>query len=239
MVRRWISAACVSTFILLAGCVEETEPDARMKPTEIKDEQATLFAYQINEAPREALTPAEAILTQFEVKLTKEESVFPTEASIQMESIVGDQAVLVIESPEPAKPYAAFLYTMEDKWRIEGVMSGLSRETENTRVRLSEMSSQEMSLDENERMKKLWVFYDDQIVITVMTMEQSGFAEDSPSDVVTLSNGIEAYVMNQKYGNGLYYFDSGQVVVVSGNVEREHLLEVAGELDSVTSINFP
>ena len=202
---------------------------------------------KINEAPKHSKTPSEAITHQFEVIFEDGSTQLPTENDIISETIIGNQGILTIHSPEGKDRYASFLYHMEDEWildailRVSAIGDVVFKEKEGLYLPMEEFNFLKIKVEVNSQNQELWVFVDPENIITITTLDRFNFVENSETQKVRLSNENEAYISKDDYENYfLYYYDIEKIIIIAGNIkEREELINIANSLPSVTDPAFP
>lgn len=227
--------------IVLAGCSDE-KGVATKQAESVKVVAAKVKEVKVNEAPPEASSPAEAALSQYEVIMDNGESKFPAEESLITETIFGRNGVVALHSPEGADQFAIFLYGFDKQWFVEGVirLKYLEEEAYTGKAGLAlPMDSFNTANIEIGEEKEIWAFADKEKLVTIGRYDRFDF-QAVESELVSLNNGIEAYVTEDQFNNpNLYYFDSEKLITVSGNLNLEELIEIANSLPSAHSTSFP
>lgn len=209
-------------------------------------EERVVEQIKINEAPQNSSSPGEAAIHQFEVIFDKGKSVFPEENSIISETVLGEHGILTIRSPEGKNQYAVFVYHKNEDWIMDGLLRlGAKQEksftdTEGLDLPMKNFNADKILVEKDGGKKEVWAFVDEENIITIARFETFSFDEPSGTKKVSLSNGTDAYISKDaKEHHFLYYYDTGKLVVVSGNLPPDQILELANSLPSVTVPNFP
>ena len=92
-------------------------------------------------------------------------------------------------------------------------------------------------MNQLERPVEMWTLYDETERITILSTDAFSVTDGEVIDRRDVSN--ERYRLNQPVGNGLYYFDQGRLIVVTGNVSEETLLDLSDSLPEASSADFP
>ncbi len=88
--------------------------------------------------------------------------------------------------------------------------------------------------------KKIWAFANEKEIVTIAVYNRFPFVETNDPEKITLTNKNEAYVSKENLKNSyLYYFDSGKLIVVCGNIGKQNIINLANSLPSVNSAFFP
>ncbi|HAX72953.1 MAG TPA: hypothetical protein DCY20_05465 [Firmicutes bacterium] len=245
--RTFFSLLC--SVLLLLSCEKSFESDYSCNDKQEKSEEniKILESIKINEAPKHAKTPSEAITHQFEVVFEDGSSRLATENDIISETIIGNQGILTIHSPEGNDRYASFLYHMEDEWILDAILRVSAtenltfKEKEGVYLPMEEFNFLKMNVEVNSHNQELWVFVDLENVITITRLDRYSFVENREVRKVILNNGAEAFMSKDDYENYfLYYYDIEKIIIIAGNIkERDELINIANSLPSVTDPVFP
>ena len=234
---------------LLSGCMTETEehvgkPPADVKPVKPVEEKNEVEEFLIKEPSKDADTPGKAAVEQIQLTFKNGQTAVPTQDDILSETILGQKAVVSLHAPEGQNDYMVLFYERADRWTLTGILpvtgpetSGRS-ESRGLKLPFSTFRSDEMTWSDAENASTTWTFAGKQAIITVSKLSQQTI-DDNQSAVVTLSNGIEAYIHETKREASLSYQDSEQTVLLAGNVSVASLKTLAESLPSVTSLSFP
>ncbi|WP_396129482.1 hypothetical protein [Exiguobacterium mexicanum] len=84
---------------------------------------------------------------------------------------------------------------------------------------------------------EMWTLYDETQRITILSTDASTVVDGELIERRDVSN--ERYRLNQPEGNGLFYVDQGKLIVVTGNVSEEVLLDLSDSLPEAWSVDFP
>ena len=235
--------------IFLISCEKSLKPgdSSNNNPENSEKTIKSVESIKINEAPKNSKTPSEAIAHQFEVIFEDGSTQLPTENDIISETIIGNQGILTIHSPEGVDVYASFLYHMEDEWILDGILrvsaigDVIFKEKEGLYLPMEEFNHVQIKVEANPQNKESWVFVDQKNVISITRMDGFAFVENSYIQKVRLTNENEAYISKDNYENYfLYYYDTEKIIIVSGNIkDREEVIKIANSLPSVTNPSFP
>ncbi|MBG9566744.1 hypothetical protein [Brevibacillus agri] len=248
------------TFVLLIlfgallGCQEDTSkqqnkeiiiedtkvPNGLSKVTKDKEVESVT----ILESPKNASSPSEAVTYQYKVTFKDGKSAFPQKNDIVFESTLGDTSIVAIRSPEGETNYTVFLYEYNNtkKWVIDGFLrlQGGTGFMNKEGLDLPMDKFNALNLKIPKKNKKIWAFANEKEIVTIAVYNRFPFVETNDPEKITLTNKNEAYVSKENLKNSyLYYFDSGKLIVVCGNIGKQNIINLANSLPSVNSAFFP
>ncbi|QHZ55180.1 hypothetical protein M655_005650 [Brevibacillus sp. NSP2.1] len=241
-------------FGALLGCQEDTSkqqnkeiiiedtkvPNGLSKVTKDKEVESVT----ILESPKNASSPSEAVTYQYKVTFKDGKSAFPQKNDIVFESTLGDTSIVAIRSPEGETNYTVFLYEYNNtkKWVIDGFLrlQGGTGFMNKEGLDLSMDKFNALNLKIPKKNKKIWAFANEKEIVTIAVYNRFPFVETNDPEKITLTNKNEAYVSKENLKNSyLYYFDSGKLIVVCGNIGKQNIINLANSLPSVNSAFFP
>jgi len=241
-------------FGALLGCQEDTSkqqnkeiiiedtkvPNGLSKVTKDKEVESVT----ILESPKNASSPSEAVTYQYKVTFKDGKSAFPQKNDIVFESTLGDTSIVAIRSPEGETNYTVFLYEYNNtkKWVIDGFLrlQGGTGFMNKEGLDLPMDKFNALNLKIPKKNKKFWAFANEKKIVTIAVYNRFPFVETNDPEKITLTNKNEAYVSKENLKNSyLYYFDSGKLIVVCGNIGKQNIINLANSLPSVNSAFFP
>ncbi|MBY0050645.1 hypothetical protein H7K32_02915 [Brevibacillus agri] len=241
-------------FGALLGCQEDTSkqqnkeiiiedtkvPNGLSKVTKDKEVESVT----ILESPKNASSPSEAVTYQYKVTFKDGKSAFPQKNDIAFESTLGDTSIVAIRSPEGETNYTVFLYEYNNtkKWVIDGFLrlQGGTGFMNKEGLDLPMDKFNALNLKIPKKNKKIWAFANEKEIVTIAVYNRFPFVETNDPEKITLTNKNEAYVSKENLKNSyLYYFDSGKLIVVCGNIGKQNIINLANSLPSVNSAFFP
>ncbi|EJL40727.1 hypothetical protein BAG01nite_49520 [Brevibacillus agri] len=241
-------------FGALLGCQEDTSkqqnkeiiiedtkvPNGLSKVTKDKEVESVT----ILESPKNASSPSEAVTYQYKVTFKDGKSAFPQKNDIVFESTLGDTSIVAIRSPEGETNYTVFLYEYNNtkKWVIDGFLrlQGGTGFMNKEGLDLPMDKFNALNLKIPKKNKKIWAFANEKEIVTIAVYNRFPFVETNDPEKITLTNKNEAYVSKENLKNSyLYYFDSGKLIVVCGNIGKQNIINLANSLPSVNSAFFP
>ncbi|MGX8176544.1 hypothetical protein ACWS7L_03520 [Exiguobacterium artemiae] len=234
---------------LLSGCMSETEEPVVKPPADVKSvkpvkEKNEVEEFLIKEPSKDADTPGKAAVEQIQLTFKNGQTAVPTEDDVLSEAILGQKAVVSLHAPEGQNDYIVLFYERVNRWTLTGILpvtgpniSGRS-ESRGLKLPFQTFKKNEMVWNDEKDASTTWTFTGKQSIITVSKLSRQTM-DDNQSAVVTLSNGIEAYIHETKREASLSYQDGEQTVLLAGNVSVASLKTLAESLPSVTSLSFP
>ncbi len=234
---------------VLSGCSMETKEDAvkpsaevaSVKPTKGQNEVEEIL---IKEPSVDADTPGKASVEQIQLTYKNGQTAVPTNDDILSEAFLGQKAIVTLQSPEGPHHYIVLFYEQSDCWILTGVLPATGpvtterSESRGLKLPFSTFTTNEMSWSDAEDAPITWTFAGKESILTVSKLPQQPM-DSKPTEVMTLANGIEAYVHETKREASLSYQDGEHTVLITGNVSVDRLKILAASLPSVTSGSFP
>ncbi|MGV3136692.1 hypothetical protein ACEF06_09550, partial [Brevibacillus agri] len=221
--------------------IEDTKvPNGLSKVTKDKEVESVT----ILESPKNASSPSEAVTYQYKVTFKDGKSAFPQKNDIVFESTLGDTSIVAIRFPEGETNYTVFLYEYNNtkKWVIDGFLrlQGGTGFMNKEGLDLPMDKFNALNLKIPKKNKKIWAFANEKEIVTIAVYNRFPFVETNDPEKITLTNKNEAYVSKENLKNSyLYYFDSGKLIVVCGNIGKQNIINLANSLPSVNSAFFP
>lgn len=197
----------------------------------------------IHNPPQNVTSPSEAVIHQYEVVFENHKSEYPEKKSIISETSLGNKSIVAIRSPEGSNIYSVFLYNFVDEWIMDSHLifdvleENLHTDKEELALPIDQFNAVSMNINDNEQ---IWAFANEDVVMTIAVFNHYLIPESSKVEKMALENGTKSFISKDQYQNNyLYYYDMDKIVVVSGNVSRSEIIELANTIPSVTAANFP
>lgn len=242
--------------VVLLGCQKDQskhqnmETDTVIENPKVPNEQSketkdkNVESVTVLESPKNVSSPSEAVTYQYKITFTDGKIAFPQKNDIVFETTIGDSSIVAIRSPEGEANYTIFLYEYNPtkKWMVNGLLrlEGGTEFSDQEGVDLPMDKFNALHLKIPEKNKKIWAFANEKEIVTIAVYNRFPFVESNHPEKISLSNQNEAYVSKDYLNNSyLYYFDSGKQIVVSGNVSKQKIINLANSLPSVQSLFFP
>ncbi|MFS0553524.1 hypothetical protein [Brevibacillus sp. 179-C9.3 HS] len=237
---------------LLLGCQEDNLKDQNDKvlpnntaaPKPENHASKEVEWVKVVEPPQNVSSPSEAVVHQYEVGFKDGTKELPKKDSVIFETTLGQKSVVAIRSPEGKNNFAIFLYehVPSESWGVYGLVRLLGNtefaDKEGLPLPFEKFNATKMSIPEKE--VNVWVFANEKEIVTITVYKRFPFAPSSDRETIFQKNGNEAYVGKDHLKNSyLYYFDTEKTIVVSGNVAKQNVINVANSLPPVTSALFP
>ncbi|MGG4443170.1 hypothetical protein [Brevibacillus fortis] len=237
---------------LLLGCQETelTNQNDKVLPNNTaapKPEDHALKEVEwvkVVDPPQNVSSPSEAVVHQYEVGFKDGTTEFPKKDSVIFETSLGQKSIVAIRSPEGKNNFAVFLYEHNPSasWGVYGLVRLLGNtefgDKEGLQLPFEKFNATKMGLPDKET--SIWVFANETEIVTITVYNRFPFTPSSDREKILLKNGNEAYIGKDYFKNGyLYYFDTENTIVVSGNVSKQKFIDLANSLPSVTFTSFP
>ncbi|WP_214834866.1 hypothetical protein [Exiguobacterium sp. E4787] len=241
----------------LGGCVaERAEP---IEPTELgvtinesaeetssKDMPVTtdkeVFGSMIEDVPKGTVRLVDAVTSQYTLQYKDGTSERPARDGVFYETVIDDLGLIAIQLPNRDDSFGVFNYSRDKEWALHGIQNFTIPEAAEKVHHGLDLPEEELFVDnfemnQLERPVEMWTLYDETQCITILVTDASSVADGELIERRDVSN--ERYRLNQPEGNGLFYLDQGKLIVVTGNVPEEVLLNLSDSLPEVWSADFP
>lgn len=241
----------------LSGCVaERAEPieptesgvtiNESAEETSSKDIPVTtdkeVFGSMIEDVPKGTVRLVDAVTSQYTLQYTDGTSERPSRDGVIYETVIDDLGLIAIKLPNRDDSFGVFNYSRDEEWGLHGIQNfTIPEAAEKVRHGLDlpeeEQFVANFEMSQLERPVEMWTLYDETQCITILVTDASSVADGELIDRRDDSN--ERYRLNQPEGNGLFYVDQGKLIVVTGNVSEEVLLDLSDSLPEAWSVDFP
>lgn len=243
----------------LSGCVaERAEPIEPMESkitvsvnkeeidSSVSDVEETtdkeVFGSIIEDVPKGTVRLLDAVTAQYTLQYTDGTSERPSRDGVFYEMVIDDLGLIAIQLPNRDDAFGVFNYSRGEEWVLHGIQNFTVPDTaEKVRhglhLPVEELYVTNFEMSQLERPVEMWTLYDETQCITILVTDASSVADGELIERRDVSN--ERYRLNQPEGNGLFYLDQGKLIVVTGNVPEEVLLDLSDSLPEVWSADFP
>ncbi|MCT4796172.1 hypothetical protein [Exiguobacterium alkaliphilum] len=248
MKRRWVIASLA--VFGLSGCmaetpapIERTESEVTSnEETESTSEEKDVFGSVIEDVPKGTVRLVDAVTAQYTLQYTDGTSEQPSKEGVFYETVLDNLGLIAIRLPDRDDSFGVFNYSRGEEWMLHGIQHlTVSKAAEKVRHGLdlpeAELFIAHFEMNQLERPVEMWTLYDETERITILSTDSFSVTGGELIDRRDVSN--ERYRLNQPVGNGLYYFDQGRLIVVTGNVSEETLLDLSDSLPEASSADFP
>jgi len=130
-----------------------------------------------------------------------------------------------------------------DEWVIDGMLrtgyieDQLYTEKEGLDIPFKQFNHIGLKLNDE---KQIWTYSDKTRIVNITKYPRFSFTEPSNTKTVALKNQNEAYISNDNKNNPfLYYYDTENIILLSGNLTEKQMLNLANSLPSVDANEFP
>ncbi|UTT42067.1 hypothetical protein [Exiguobacterium aurantiacum] len=240
----------------LSGCVAE-----RAEPTESKitvsvnkeeidstvsDVEETtakeVFGSMIEDVPKGTTRLLDAVTAQYTLQYTDGTSERPSRDGVIYETVIDDLGLIAIKLPNRDDSFGVFNYSRDEEWALHGIQNVTIPETaEKVRHGLDlpeeELFVTHFEMNQLERPVEMWTLYDETQRITILSTDAFSVADGELIERRDVSN--ERYRLDQPEGRGLFYVDQGKLIVLTGDVSEEVLLNLSDSLPEASSADFP
>lgn len=241
----------------LTGCVvERAEPiepsesgvtiNERAEETSSEDIQVTtdkeVFGSIIEDVPKGTVRLVDAVTAQYTLQYTDGTSERPSKDGVIYETVIDDLGLIAIKLPDREDSFGVFNYSRNEEWMLHGIQNfTIPEAAEKVHHGLdlpeAELFVDNFEMNQLERPVEMWTMYDETQIITILVTDAPSVADGELIERRDVSN--VRYRLNQTKGNGLFYVDQGKLIVVTGNVSEEVLLNLSDSLPEVWSVDFP
>ncbi|WP_337873594.1 hypothetical protein [Exiguobacterium sp.] len=233
----------------LAGCMApketksvETVEVKKVEQVEGIDESqfpdAEVTGTMIAEVPPGTEKVSDAVVAQITLQYEDGSTKQLSKDHILTETMVGGIGLVAMTVPDRANPFGVFIHDGKKGWAQRGMQRFGVSETSNASTRGLDLPVKEMEVissdySVNDWPVKLWTLYDETRLISII--ETDDFTEIEGE----MSDQPKPYLLEQAYGNGLYYLSQDKLIIVTGNISEEELLKLADSLPEPSSGSFP
>lgn len=238
------------TAVGLSGCmvekaapIEHTESEVTInEEVESTSEEKEVFGSMIEDVPKGTVRLVDAVTAQYTLQYTDGTSERPSKDGVLYETIIDSLGLIAIKLPDRDDSFGVFNYSRNEEWVLHGIQNFTVPEAaEKVRHGLDlpkeELFVANFEMNQLEQPVEMWTLYDETQCITILVTDAFSVADGKLIDRRDVSN--ERYRLNQPEGNGLYYLDQGRLIVVTGNVPEDVLLDLSDSLPEASSADFP
>ncbi|WP_214794349.1 MULTISPECIES: hypothetical protein [unclassified Exiguobacterium] len=243
-----IALLCVLT-LGLAGCMTPKETKSvetidveKVEKVEVTDESqfpdVAVTGTMIAEVPSGTERVSDVVLAQITLQYEDGSTRQLSKDHILTETMVGGIGLVAMTVPDRENPFGVFIHDGKKGWAQRGMQRFGIPETSSASTHGLDLPVKEMEVinsdySGNDWPVTLWTLYDETRLISIIATDDFTEIEGEMSDQP------KAYVMEQAYGNGLYYLSQGKLIIVTGNVSEAELLKLVDSLPEPSSGSFP
>lgn len=197
-----------------------------------------VFGSMIEDVPKGTVRLVDAVTAQYTLQYTDGTSERPLKDGVLFESVIGEIGLIAIQLSERDDSFGVFNYSRDEEWALHGIQNFTVPDTaEKVRHGLDlpkeELFVANFEMSQLERPVEMWTLYDETQCITILVTDAFSVADGELIERRDVSN--ERYRLNQP----LYYVDQGRLIVVTGNVSEDVLLNLSDSLPEALSADFP
>jgi hypothetical protein len=232
----------------LTGCTtsEETEVGTDIEEIETSEvAQAPTSEWVgtlIEDVPKGTESLADAVVHQITLQYQDESEGHLSTKDVIYEATVGDIGLVAMAHPNQTPSFGVYHYSRDGEWVMHGMKHfGITDASEKSSHGLvlpeDSMYTIDSEIDDVERPVKLWTFYDESQLVTILMTD--AFSVGDGERINRQEDGVEYDRLNQPSGNGIYYISQDKLILVTGNLSEEELLTLADSLPEPSSVSFP
>lgn len=218
-------------------------PKPTTKPTPPKEQVISLTTITANDAPPEKRkTPIQSVMSQIIWELSNNEKIAASSNAILWNVTFGDESVVVTKVPKTSKIWynIPLLKKKNNTWIIDGYIDfpvSTEEKTYNNKglaLPMNKFDTMNISLSN----RYIWAFANDTRLVIISKSPNKSFVPQKNFTSVLLKKPGSHIKLDPNQCT-LYYFDSNQLIWISGNISQSEIIALANSLPSITSPNFP
>ncbi len=232
----------------LTGCTtsEEKEVGTDIEKIEMSEESKALTSEWvgtlIEDVPKGTESLADAVVHQITLQYQDGSEGHLSTKDVIYEATVGDIGLVAMAHPNQTPSFGVYHYSRDGEWVMHGMKHfGITDASEKRSHGLSlpedSMYTIDSEIDDVERPVKLWTFYDESQLVTILMTD--AFSVGDGERINRQTDGVEYGRLNQPSGNGIYFISQDKLILVTGNISEEELLTLADSLPEPSSVSFP
>jgi len=240
-----IGIACVLT-LGLVGCTtpKEMKSVETVEVEEVKSIGESPLPHQdgigttITDVPAGTERIADAVVAQITLQYEDGSTGHLSKEAILSETMIGGIGLVAMTVPDRENPFGVFIYDQEGEWGQRGMQRfGMPHSstavTHGLDFPVKEMNVIHSNYSGADWPVMLWTLYDEERLISIISTDDFSEVEGEMSDQP------KRHLLEQSYGNGLYYLSQGRLIIVTGNISEEELLTLTASLPAPSSASFP
>ncbi|SFS52701.1 protein of unknown function [Marininema halotolerans] len=222
---------------IMTGCstIQDRNPEQAKNSSgkEISNKGISVKKLFLREAPLiKSKTPVQAVLHQMEWVLSDHSKVVPLNKDILWSVTFGDQGVVAVKVPK-TKPVLYNILNLENekgKWVINGINEC---PVDNNLLEINSFGDP-LLIDSKDK-QMLWAYGDKKRVVVIGKSPEKPFIQPPGIKSITVK-GYKFFVGKISTNESLlYYFDSENMIWISGNISESEIIRLAKELQSPDS----
>jgi hypothetical protein len=230
----------VVMIMVLGGCNNAITPRSPSKPDAKGQKNDEFDMISLIESSEQKNNPSEAAIHQYQFIYKNKKKSFPSKSSIVNEATLANKSIVMLDTKDIDGNFVLFDYTNENKlWQINGLltMGVMDGQYFDDKAGLKLPFDQFVVATYSKDETQIWAFANKINVIAIAKYPKLSFDENIGSSLI--SKGRTLYISENKGNRYLYYFESGQMIVISGNIDKKKMIELADSLPAANSSLFP
>lgn len=196
----------------------------------------------VEDVPKDTESLSDAVVQQITLQYKDGSEGHLSTKDVIYETTVGDIGLIAIGHPNQIPSFGVYHYSRDKEWVMHGMKHfGITDASDKRRHDLAlpedSMYTIDSEIDDVERPVKLWTFYDETQLVTILMTD--AFSVGDGERINHQADGVEYYRLDQPSGNGIYYISQDKLILVTGNVSEEELLTLVDSLSEPSSVSFP
>ena len=196
----------------------------------------------IEDVPKGTESLADAVVHQITLQYQDGSEGHLSTKDVIYEVTVGDIGLVAIAHPNQTPSFGVYHYSRDGEWVMHGmkhfeITDASEKSSHGLVLPEDSMYTIDSEIDDVERPVKLWTFYDETQLVTILMTD--AFSVGDGERINRHADGVEYYRVNQPSGNGIYFISQGKLILVTGNILEEELLTLADSLPEPSSVSFP
>ncbi|WP_416729780.1 DUF4367 domain-containing protein [Fictibacillus sp. JL2B1089] len=240
MLKKKTTFLSLCLIIVLGACQSSQEPVNSPSPNEKKNNKAEVEMVNLIDAPEQKISASQAAVHQYEFVYTNKKKLLPSQSSLVNEVRLGDNSLVILNTQKYDRNFVVFDYkNIDGRWNIQNIVTldVLDGEYFKNKEKLNLPFNEFVVAKYTDNNPKLWTFANKEKIVTIAKHDRFTF-QDQQAQKKTVGDK-ELYVHTKEKNSYVYYFDSESVILLSGNLNEEDLIELAASLPSANESSFP
>lgn len=232
----------------LTGCTTSEETEVGTDIVEIETSEVAQAPRSewvgtlIEDVPKGTESLADAVVHQITLQYQDGSEGHLSTKDVIYEATVGDIGLVAMAHPNRTPSFGVYHYSRDREWVMHGmkhfeITDASEKSSHGLVLPEDSMYTIDSEIDDVERPVKLWTFYDESQLVTILMTD--AFSVGDGERINRQSDGVEVDRLNQPSGNGIYFISQDKLILVTGNVSEEELLTLADSLPEPSSVSFP
>lgn len=221
------------------GITKQPVPAEESKNRPVATHEKVEYISIIN-SPEQKISPSKAAISQYQFNYKNKKIGYLSASSVINEVTMGDHSLVILDTKRENDNFVILYYQNEENlWEITNIISlNVAHDhyfTDQKGLNLPFRSF--VAANTTNAKTQFWTFADKKSIAVIAKFPRFSF-DQLPPDKIN-AKGREMFVSEKKGNSFLYYFDSGNLVVISGNINRDKMVSIANSLPPSNSSYFP